>query len=142
MELAKDPELLKALREEVVQAFETDSETSLRTLNIQKLLTLPLFNSVFVENMRLHMSFNVLRQVNEPIEMEGYMLGKGSIVQAPMQIAHHDETIWGAPGRPASEFWGERHIQYVNIPDEAGNVRLKRQFALKGRPSSFFPYGT
>ncbi|KAK6064063.1 Cholesterol 7-alpha-monooxygenase 4 [Seiridium cupressi] len=58
-----------------------------------------------------------------------------------MQIAHHDEAVWGVPEHPASEFWAHRHIKYVESTDEAGNSQRKPEFSMAGRPSSFFPYG-
>lgn len=142
LELAKDPSLLKAVQEEVSTTVITDPETGKRTLDIQKLSTLPLLQSVFTETLRLRMNFNIIRQVKEPFAVDGYTLKKGAMLQAPMMVAHYDEAVWGAAGHPASEFWSERHIKYVEVTDNSENVNVKRTFAIAGRPSSYFPFGT
>ena len=142
VELAKDPALLEAVREEVATTYVTDLETGKRTFDIQKLAILPLLQSIFTETLRLRMNFNIIRQVNEPFAVDGYTLKKGAMLQAPMQVAHYDEAVWGNEGHPASEFWAERHIKYVDETDGSGNVGRKRTFAMAGRPSSYFPFGT
>ena len=142
VELAKDPALLEAVREEVATTYVTDPETGKRTFDIQKLAILPLLQSVFTETLRLRMNFNIIRQVNEPFAVDGYTLKKGAMLQAPMMVAHYDEAVWGNAGHPASEFWAERHIKYVDETDGSGNVCRKRTFAMAGRPSSYFPFGT
>ncbi|KAI1342868.1 cytochrome P450 [Xylariaceae sp. FL0016] len=141
METARDTKMFSALRQEVQQAIVTDPTTGQTSINSQKLYSLPLLQSVYVEILRRHMSFNIVREVMEPIIMEGYTIGKGSLLEAPMQIAHHEEAVWGVPGHPASEFWAERHVKYVDSKDEDGNVTQRREFSMAGRPSSFFPYG-
>lgn len=141
LELAKDPALLEAVREEVATTYVTDPKTGERTFDIQRLATLPLLQSVFTETLRLRMNFNIIRQVKEPFAVDGYTLKKGAMLQAPMMVAHYDEAVWGTAGRPASEFWSERHIKYVEETDDPGNVSHKRTFAMAGRPSSYFPFG-
>ena len=142
VELAKDSALLEAVREEVATTYVIDLETGKRTFDIQKLAILPLLQSVFTETLRLRMNFNIIRQVNEPFAVDGYTLKKGAMLQAPMMVAHYDEAVWGNAGHPASEFWAERHIKYVDETDGSGNVSRKRTFAMAGRPSSYFPFGT
>jgi cytochrome P450 len=141
LELARDPELLRAIREEVATTETSDPRTGGRTLDIQKLATLPLLQSVFNETLRLRMNFNIIRQVKDPFVVDGHTLKKGAMLQAPMMVAHYNEDVWGSQGHPASEFWAERHIKYVKEIDESGNVTQKRTFAMAGRPSSYFPFG-
>ncbi|EMR62436.1 putative cytochrome p450 family protein [Eutypa lata UCREL1] len=130
-----------ALRDEVQTAIVVNLETGKKSINIQKLISLPLLQSVYVETLRLHMSFNIVREVTEPMTLDGYMIKKGSLIEAPMQIAHTEEAAWGVTDHPASEFWAERHIKYVESKDEEGNVVQKREFTMAGRSSTFFPYG-
>jgi cytochrome P450 len=141
IEILKDSSLLKAIREEITTIYIIDPDTNIRTFDIEKLVKLPLLQSVFTEILRLHMNFNVIRHVKEPLEMDGFTLGKGSMLQAPMMVAHYDEAVWGSAGHPASEFWPERHIKYVKEEDEPGSVWQKRTFSMAGRPSSYFPFG-
>jgi cytochrome P450 len=87
------------------------------------------------------MSFNVMREVKEPLQMGGYNIEKGAMLQAPMHMAHYSESVWGKEGHPADEFWAGRHIKYSETMDESGKVSRTPVYALAGRPSSFFPFG-
>ena len=141
IEIAKDPSLFQALREEGSTAYVTDPQTKSRTLDVQKVANLPLLTSVYTETLRLHMSFNVMRNVQQSFQMDGYTIQKGSMIQAPQTMAHYDEAIWGVEEHPASEFWAERHIKSMEEKDDAGNTTYKRSFAMDGRSGSYFPYG-
>jgi cytochrome P450 len=141
LELARDPALLKAVQEEVATVEYTDENTNERAFHIQKLTTLPLLQAIFTETLRLRMNFNIIRQVKEPFIVDGYELRKGAMLQAPMMVAHYDEAVWSKDGHPASEFWAERHIKYVDETDSLGTVTKKRVFSMAGRPSSYFPFG-
>lgn len=141
MEVIKDKELFNAVREEALLSFETDPETGARKVDAQKLISGPLLQSIYVEIMRMHVSFNVTREVLTDIEVDGYKIEKGSMLQSSSQIAHFEEAVWATQEHPASEFHAARHIKYVDQEDENGNITKKAQFSMKGRPSSFFPYG-
>lgn len=132
MEIIKDSSLLQAVREEIETAVITDNETGKRTIDPQKIVTLPLLQSIFTETLRLRINFNITRDVKESIVLNGHTIPKGSMLQAPMMVAHYDEAIWAAAGHTASEFWAERHIKYVSG---------KRTFAMAGHMSSYFPFG-
>ncbi|OLN85834.1 Cholesterol 7-alpha-monooxygenase 4 [Colletotrichum chlorophyti] len=141
MEVAKDPYLFGAVREELQDALSIDPGTGEPTFDMTKLVTLPLLQSIYTETLRMHVSINITRQVLEPMELDGYLLSKGSLVQAPTQIGHLDESVWAVDGHSASEFWAERHVKYVESKDDVGNVQRNREFSMAGRPSHFFPYG-
>jgi hypothetical protein len=136
MEVARDPALLAAIREEVETAYETDAATGERRINAQVLVTLPLLQSVYIEGLRLHVSMNVTRQVTGPMEVGGFKLEKGAVLQAATEISHYDEGTWGVAGHGAAEFWAERHVKWV----EEGGKRVRR-FVMAGGPNDFFPYG-
>ena len=141
MELARDPALLKQVREEVMTTIHVDPATGQRTLNSQKLVTIPLLQSIYIEAMRLHVSMNITREIVEPIELDNHILEKGSLLQAPSEIAHYDERTWGVAGHPASEFWAARHIAYTDTPDGNGGVTRVSQLNMAGRSNDFIPYG-
>jgi len=102
-----DPTLLCALRDETSTAVVTSSDGT-RTFNISTLTSLPLLQSVYTEILRLHVSTTITREVVKPLEVEGYMLPAGSLIQAPTALAHMSEKAWGVEGHPAEEFWTER----------------------------------
>jgi len=141
MELNKDPELLRAVREEVASAFVTDSVTGERTLDVQKVVMLPLLQSLFTEVLRLRVSMIIMRVVEEPMSIGGVDIAKGSLIHAYSRIAHTDEDTWGAQEHPASEFWAERHIKYVEEKDKTGQLRRRREYAMAASPACFFPFG-
>ncbi|KAF3765693.1 putative cytochrome P450 [Cryphonectria parasitica EP155] len=137
MEAAQDPALLQALQKEVDQVFAED-----HTLVIPKLLALPLLQSVYTEALRLHMSFNLPRTTRDKVVMDGYEIRKGTLVLAPIEIAHLDEAVWGSPGHPASEFWAERHLKYTETVDkDTGQKTMRPEFSMAKNANMFFPYG-
>ena len=142
IELIKDPSLYKAVREEVLKTRITDPGTLETQLDARTLINMPLMQSLYTEIMRIHVSFNVTREAKQPIEIDGYHLEKGSLIQTCSQISHFEESVWGTEDHPASEFWAWRHVKYVEKMDEAsGKVEIVPTFSMRGRPSSFFPYG-
>jgi len=144
MHIARSPDLLEEVRKEVMTAYETSptSTDQQRIINAQTLLSLPLLQSIYTEGLRLHVSMNVTRQVTGPLELGGVTLEKGAILQAATEISHYDEETWGMEGHPASEFWAERHVQYVDEVGDDGKTKRARRFVLAGGPNDFFPYGT
>jgi len=140
MEAAKDRELLKAIRDEVMTAYEVDAATGQKTINTQTLVSLPLLQAVYIEGMRLHVSMNVTRQITGPMVLGDVLLEKGAILQAATEIVHYDENTWAAEGHAASEFWSERHIQYIDEVGADGKKQRVRKFTLAGRPTDFFSF--
>ncbi|KAI0468869.1 cytochrome P450 [Xylaria cf. heliscus] len=138
MELVQDQKLAQLIRKEVSVAFTVDPNTGKHEIDIHKLLSLPRLLSVYTEVLRLHISFNATREVRQDISINNFSIAKGSLVQAPSQIVHYDEYVWGIDDHPASEFWAERHLEYV---DETGDAILEPHFLINARPTSFFPFG-
>ncbi|KAJ2903942.1 25-hydroxycholesterol 7-alpha-hydroxylase [Zalerion maritima] len=122
MEVAKDPALFRAVRDEVMTAYVTDPATSKCALDLQAVLSLPVLQSIYTESLRLRLSINITREVMEPMTVDDHKLEKGSLLQAPSEMAHYGEAVWDAEGHPASEFWAESHITYFEMTDEAGNL--------------------
>lgn len=141
MELNKDPALLKEVREEVANAFVTDPVTGARTLDIQKIVTLPLLQSLFTEVLRLRVSMVIMRVVEEPISIGGIDIEKGSLIHAYSRIAQTDENTWGVSEHPADVFWAKRHIKHIEETDSTGQSHKKREFAMSASPAFFFPFG-
>lgn len=95
MELIKDPELLRAVKEEIATAELTrdDQDGSFKEYDHRKLAALPLLQSVYTEVLRLHVGVLITRTCAEPIKVAGYTLPKGSILQAPTEVGHLDEAV-------------------------------------------------
>jgi cytochrome P450 len=133
IELIKDPALFAAVREEVDTAFDIDSTSGFRRVDLKKLADLPLLQSIYSEALRVHVSIAITREVIEDVILDEYILKKGYLVQAPGMIAHLDQPTWGVEGHPASEFWAERHITYVDEVDSSGNSRRVKKFSLANK---------
>jgi hypothetical protein len=142
MELILDQPLLQAVRTEAMQTFAVDELTGQRQPDIQKLASMPLLTAVYTEVLRMHISFTATRETLRDIELDGYHIAKGCLVQSPSQIAHYDESVWGTAEYPASVFWAGRHLLMVSRKTEKeGEIIQEPHFSVKSRPASFFPYG-
>ncbi|KFA54461.1 hypothetical protein S40293_07995 [Stachybotrys chartarum IBT 40293] len=139
MELIKDPSLWRAVKEEVLEAQYFD-HTGLK-LNVEKLVSQPLLQSVYAEILRLYSRFLIARTATESVTVCGYTLPKGSTVMTPVEASHLREDIWGAPSHPASEFWAARHIVEIEAQDEHGSTTKRKEYSLGDRKKFFLPYG-
>lgn len=145
MQLISDPTLYKAVREEVLQnCVVVDAKTGARSLDVKRMLKLPLLQSLYVEILRLHVSVNVTREVVQEQSLQRYSVPRGALLQAPSQLAHYDEEVWGSRDgeHPASEFWAYRHVAYSDKADACGNLVRHAELSMAGRVGAFFPYGT
>jgi len=140
-EVIRDPSLLREVREEVLQAYDLDPTTGERTLDTQKLLSLPLLQSILIETLRVHLSLNLFREVSKPegIYVDGYHIKKGCLVMVMTSVAHFDEATWGTDGHPASEFWAHRHMRKTS---KTGGDQLVPEFSVAGEAGTFVPFGT
>lgn len=136
MEITKDPLLFRQVRDEVTLVCVVD-ELGNSSIDVDRLMSSPLLQSIYAETLRLHVSINVTRQLTSNITLGEFSLEKGSVIQAATEICHLEEAVWGVPGHPASEFWAERHIKHVQEDDG----QWKRQFAMTKKPGEFFPFG-
>ncbi|KAK3312027.1 cytochrome P450 [Apodospora peruviana] len=140
--IIRDKSLLDAVRAEALQAIVVDPATgSRRTLDREKLVSLPLLQSIYTEVLRLHMSVALVRETVKPIILEGHYIPKGAFVQAMTGISHMEEAVWARDGHPASEFWAARHLSYKETKSQDGKIKLEPEFTLAGRTGAFFPFG-
>ncbi|KAM7196610.1 Cytochrome P450 [Rhypophila sp. PSN 637] len=141
--IIRDPSLLAAIREEVTQALVIDHVTGYCSIDRLKLVSLPLLNSVYIEVLRLHVSFTLMREVTNPkgVHLNGHKIPKGAFMQGMTDLAHFDETAWAMEGHPASEFWAARHLVYKEVTTEAGEHKRVAEVSMEGRNGSYFPYG-
>jgi hypothetical protein len=130
MYIIRDPELAAAVRKEIAATRATPTSP----LDPRRIVSLPLLQSIYIECMRLHVSFAITRTVRSAYVVPGYTpIPAGSLAMACSCVAHLDEKEWGAPGHPAAEFWAWRHVK----TDKDG----RQSFVMAARPSSFFPFG-
>ncbi|KAI1087190.1 putative cytochrome P450 [Rostrohypoxylon terebratum] len=140
MELIQDLDLFQAVKKEVSQVEATRGDDG-EYFNHEKLASLPLLQSVYTEVLRLHVRVLITRTSIEPAIVAGFHLPKGSIIQAPTEVCHLDEAVWGTPDHPASEFWAYRHVKVIEPRDGSQCHTNKLKFSLEGKTGSFFPFG-
>jgi cytochrome P450 len=109
------------------------------TIDVDKLIVLPLLQSMFHETMRLYIDVLVTRQLPEdtlvPINASNnkfIKLGKDDIVMCPSWLGHRDETTW--KDMNPDTWYAERFL----IRDEKTG---KDTFTLSGTNGKFFPFG-
>lgn len=138
--LKMGPGMVNRVREEAETALLVDPQTGKRQFDVQKLTALPLLQAIYVETLRLHISFSITRQAIRDTIVDGYEVRKGAIVQAPSLIAHYDD-IWDSDGHSSSEFWPDRHLKHVETTDKEGNTTTRSEFSMGNRNPYWFPYG-
>ncbi|KAK3390056.1 cytochrome P450 [Podospora didyma] len=135
-----DPALLKNVRAEADAAFTLDPTTGKATFDVSKLVASPWLQAVYTEVLRLRNSFSITREAHRDTEVDGVPIPKGSLVQAPIPIAHL-HAVWETEGYPAGEFWPQRHIKTVETVDAQGRRVTQTEFSLGKRCGYYFPYG-
>lgn len=139
MEMVKDPALLKAVRNQVLEkCLRVDAVTGARSLDALKMLEIRLLQSLSTEILRLHISVDVTREVVDRLSLGAYSPEKGDVLRAPSQLTHHDEEVWGDEGHRA---WAEHHISYNEAVNASGEVIKQAEFSMTDRAGALFPYG-
>lgn len=138
--LKTGPGLIDRIRKEVETVILVDPQTGERQFNVQKLLALPLLQAVYVETLRLHISSTITREAVRDTTIDDYEVPKGATVQTSSLIAHYD-GVWDSDGHPSSEFWPDRHLNYVEKTDEEGNTTTSTEFSMGNRNPYWFPFG-
>ena len=127
IEIISRPNLLSRVREELEASVCSQPGTQKPGMSIQKLVVLPLLGSIYHECLRLR-SFNVVvRQVRDPVHIDGYLLKAGNLIMSPCSPSHHDQNVWLTPDHAADEFWAERFME----------ANRKRHV----EDGNYFPYG-
>lgn len=133
IEILSRPSLITQIRNEVSRAVAIDTKTGNPVINIPLLVTLPLLHSVYLECLRLKNSVQVVRQLRNDIDVDGYLLKAGNLIIAPSWLAHRDSSTWSTHGwddgghfHSPNEFWPERFLHRTKTTFESG---------------SYFPYG-
>lgn len=97
------------------------------TLDIPKLCSKPLLNSVYMEGLRLRAAATVTRQVtSDNFHIGSWKIPKGGNMALFPWFAGRDEYFWNE-GRdddthPVSRFWAERFLSYPDDP-ASGPIR-------------------
>lgn len=132
-----DPTVLSRILGELRESQHSDG-----TIDVPKLITMPLLNSLWTETLRLFVDALVTRNASEdiilPLDANGktsIMLRKGDNLFAPCWLGHHDADAWSGNRVSPDEFWAERFL----VPDPTDPE--KKVFTINGTSGKFFPFG-
>ena len=162
IEVFKDENLLRRVQAELISIdFQGVSSNS----DVEKLLSLPLLQSIYSELMRLRVEVQtIFNSEKEDIIVNEWRFPKKSLVIVPAGAAHRDINFWNTQNGRYSldEFWAERFLVYPNDPDsgphrntmnnlQSGKCREgasksngtldKPKHVSSGLADSFLPYG-
>lgn len=112
IEMVRNPSLLQRIRSEVQTSMVPGGEpNSVLSIDIGKLSSMPLLNSVYSECLRLRSSIPISRRQREDVEIDGYTLRASNFIFAPSWLSYIDENVWAHSGHSAREFWAERFLE-------------------------------
>ena len=160
MEIFRDKTLLSRVRAELEAAGFTGITSS---QEIDKLLSLPLLQSVHAEVLRLRVEVqSVFYSEREDIHINEWRFPKKNIVLVPTGVAHRDKSFWNTRdgAHPVDKFWADRFLVYPNDPlsgperktvaalDRAKQKKTQNvkdsgvpKFISSGLADSFMPFG-
>lgn len=116
IEVFRDKDLLCNVRAELAAA-EFQGITS--SQDIDKLLSLPLLQSVYAELLRLRIEVQTIFSGHqEDIVINEWRFPPKSLVIVPSGAAHRDSNFWNTKDgqHPLDTFWAERFLAYGNDP--------------------------
>lgn len=116
IEVFRDKNLLSRVRAELKKA---DLENIDLVSDIDKLLSLPLLQSIHAEILRLRTQVQaVFDSEREDIRINEWVFPKGSTLLVTTEVAHQDENFWNTKDGeyPLSRFWSDRFLRYPNDP--------------------------
>jgi hypothetical protein len=128
--LTSPQDLLPRILAEISAAQNPDG-----TLDIPKLITLPLFLSTYTETLRMYVAVNVTREIHADFIIDGHLLKEGNTIMAPSWLAHRDPDVWNnmhPDHPPVGVFYAERFLR------QEGD---KVVFSTAGLSGQYFPYG-
>ena len=131
-----DPKGDKTLLPRVLVELETARSDD--GINVPTLISLPLFQSIFQETLRLYADVLVTRDINSDLLLpvddgkRQIQFRKGDLVMAPSWLGQHDERRWNNP--PHDVFYAERFLKHD--PETGKDV-----FTMTGTAGNFFPFG-
>lgn len=130
-------------------------------INLKKLISIPLFSSIYAETLRLHVkTYTVISSPHENVPLGKWWLPKGAVGLVNSDVSHMDESFWNSKNGlyPVQKFWSDRFVtdpadpnsgpMRRELPDRpaqakvGGEVERKQPFcSMEGLEGSWVPYG-
>jgi cytochrome P450 len=126
----------KTLLPRVLKELETARSSD--GINVPALVSLPLFQSILQEILRLYTDVLVTRDVHSDLILplddgeRKLKFRKGDLLMAPSWLGHRDSELWNNP--PPDVFYADRFLK--QDPNTGEDV-----FTMTGMAGKFFPFG-
>ncbi len=128
--MIQSPWLVQDVRRELRNVLLPDDSNNPADVkfDIAGLTSIPLLQGIYKEALRLGSATATARVVSNDIEVDGYILRKGSVVLMPVRVLHFHEKVYDEPEKFDPKRW-------ISSPNESkeGNTaflqKLKRQNA-------------
>lgn len=114
IEVFRDKDLLIRVRAELKKASLENIDLA---ANIDRLLSLPLLQSIHAEVLRLRVEVQaVFDNEREDLSINEWVFPKKSILLVPTGVAHKDANFWNTKDGeyPLNRFWSDRFLAYPN----------------------------
>ena len=165
IECCRDSVLLSRARAEVQTACVPSPEPGKPELDIVKLCSSPLLQSVYAETLRIRVALIVTRTPErEDFHIDNWLFPKSEIIALSSRSAAMNPEIWNAgtiaDPHPLDQFWSDRFLVYPNDPssgpsrvhlsatervsrktDSASTVGERPRFSMDNVAGSWIPYG-
>jgi cytochrome P450 len=116
----EDPEVFYRVRNALKESF---GSTVIAEVNfdIDKLLKVPLLESIYCETLRLRIQMYIMRYTDQnELRIDRWIFPKKSIVLVSTVPAHTDKRVWNTGdggAHPVEKFWADRFLVYPDDPD-------------------------
>lgn len=119
LEIFRDPALLSEVRSLLKSSFDATAFSEIR-FDVEKLLKLPLLQSIYSETLRLRVQAYMMRYTDrEDLQINEWLFPKQNVILISTVPAHTDKTFWNT-GRdnahPVDDFWAHRFLVYPHDP--------------------------
>jgi cytochrome P450 len=158
LEILQRPQLLAQVRDLIQPYVSWDSaDPSQLKVDVPKLCSLPLLQSIYAEVLRLRSGSVISRIPNcEDLHIGPWNFNKDEPIIASSYHSGRDETVWnqGTAAEPHSvdEFWAERFIVDPNdarsgpvltytLNENGADGQQSPRFSLDGTAGSWLPFG-
>lgn len=165
VECCRNPVLLSRARVEVQAACIPSPEPGKPELDVGKLCSSPLLQSVYAETLRLRVALIVTRTPErEDFHIDNWLFPKSEIIALSSRSAAMNPAIWNAgtaaDPHPLDEFWADRFLVYPDDPssgparahpsatdklprktDPESTARKNPRFSMDNVAGSWIPYG-
>ena len=107
-------------------------------IDVEKLVTMPLLQSIWAEMLRLRVHIFMSRKVSQAdLNINNWLVPRDNIVFVSPTPAHMDTASWSCGphhSHPLNEFWADRFL----VPQSDGTAAFRLDTSM---PGSWIPFG-